>query len=35
MGQAGFVNLKVDGTCRKHFDFKSEGTVIPENAGGN
>jgi hypothetical protein len=35
MGQAGFVNLKVDGTCRKHCDFKSEGTAIPENTGVN
>jgi hypothetical protein len=35
MGQAGFVNLKEDGTCRKHCDFKSEGTAIPEFAGGN
>jgi len=35
MGQGGFVNLKVDGTRRKHCNFKSEGTAIPANAGGN
>jgi hypothetical protein len=35
MGQASFVNLKEDGTCRKHGDFKREGTAIPELAGGN
>jgi len=34
MGQASFVNLKEDGTCRKHYDSKSEDTAIPELVGG-
>jgi hypothetical protein len=36
MGQTNVVNLKkIGGACRKHCDFKSEDTAIPELAGGN